>query len=192
LQAGQNIRLYVTASDGDLTAKFEVFADILKEQNQLSTPSFPGSKKNSLGPPGFPALPNFNQRPPPVPKNPPPSISNNPPPRPHFQQKSRSNASTLLRPIRIEDVKNELSEETTTTRRTTTEADLTTQNYTGNGSLYDQAVKSPPDLTVTVVPIISVCAVFLMVGIIAAVFRKKIHLGKPKGSKDDIVSGNIL
>lgn len=51
----------------------------------------------------------------------------------------------------------------------------------------DQPVKSVSDLTVTVVPIVSVCAIFLMVGIIALVFRKKICLGRTKNNKDDMV-----
>lgn len=55
---------------------------------------------------------------------------------------------------------------------------------------FDQPVTSPPELTATLVPIVSVCAVFLTVGIFAIVFRKKICLLKSDDSKDDMV--NIL
>lgn len=55
----------------------------------------------------------------------------------------------------------------------------------------DQAVKSPNDISTTMVPIISVCAVFLTVAIIAIVFRKKIYLGKSKDSKEDMVRLNV-
>lgn len=52
----------------------------------------------------------------------------------------------------------------------------------------DQPVKSVPDLAVTLVPVISVCVIFLIVGGIALIFRKKICLGRTKSTKDDMVS----
>lgn len=200
VQAGEDEHLYVTAYDGQLTAKLEVYVNILNSTSSSFSPQspkmphqFPGLKS----PPGF--MPNFNARPPPaVPKNPPAEIANNPPPmpsQPHFLPKTErpaKNSTTLLRPVKVatNDVKNELEEETTTTRRSTTKKTTATPvsgGNTNNISPLDQAVKSDPDLTVTIVPIISVCAIFLMVGIIAIVFRKKIHLGKPKAAKDDMV-----
>lgn len=154
-QAGQNIRLFVTVSDGELPAKHEVFVNILKASKTYTPPPFTGNVKNG-------------------------------------HQKPKNDVTTHLRPVKVEkeDVKNDLSEEkkeTTTVRINVTQKSSTTESY-GDNKLFDQAVKSPPDVTVTVVPIISVCVVFLMVGIIALVFRKKIHLGKPKSSKEDIVS----
>ncbi|KYB29498.1 tyrosine kinase receptor Cad96Ca isoform X2 [Tribolium castaneum] len=172
-RGGQNVRLYVTASDGELAAKFEVFVNILKDSDPNSSLNFPGSKQNGLVPPPFLTIPNFNQRP----KSPTTATSR----QPHFQPKP--NVTTLLRPIKIEPVKNEIDEKEEATTRKITKTTPTVQPL---NKTIDQAVKTPPDLAVTVVPIISVCAVFLMVGIIAIVFRKKIHLGKPKSSKDDI------
>lgn len=53
----------------------------------------------------------------------------------------------------------------------------------------DQKVKQAPDLTVTFVAVVgSVFAIFLAVGIIALMFRKKICLGRSKDVKEDMVS----
>lgn len=166
--------MYVTASDGELSAKFEVFVNILNDSAlPNSAPVFPGSKQTGLGPPSFLTIPNFNQRP----KNPTTATSR----QPYFQQKP--NPSTHLRPVKIEPINIDPEEKKETT---VVKVETTTKSH--ENRTVDQAVKTPPDIAVTVVPIISVCAVFLMVGIIAVVFRKKIHLGKPKSSKDDIVS----
>ncbi|KAJ3640586.1 hypothetical protein Zmor_027142 [Zophobas morio] len=193
-RGGEHLRLYVTVSEGDLPTKFEVAAYILKASTADSPPE---NNKNRFKIPGFPPRPEYEQRPPLVPNNPPPQIRNYPPPEPLFHPKPST--STYLRPVKLEpkEVKNDINEDETREQETTTVKNATdvpsTQNYDENK--FDQAVKSPPDIAVTVVPIISVCAVFLMVGVIAVVFRKKIHLGKPKGSKDDIrkpSSGGIV
>lgn len=53
----------------------------------------------------------------------------------------------------------------------------------------DLPVRSTPDMTATIVPVLSVCAIFLSVTVIALLFKKKIYLArKKKTKKDDIVS----
>lgn len=52
----------------------------------------------------------------------------------------------------------------------------------------DQRIKQAPDLTMTLVPVLSVFAIFLAVGFIALMFRKKIYLGRSKDVKEDMVS----
>lgn len=52
----------------------------------------------------------------------------------------------------------------------------------------EQPVKSAADLTVTLVPVLSVCMIFLIVGIVALAVRKRNCLGGDKDSKDDMVS----
>lgn len=201
-KGGQNLRLYVTVFDGELEAKTEVYVNILNANKKPTTSSkFPG--QGLIRPPSFPNFPNFNTRvpqPPAIPDNPPISIINNPsmiPKQPHFQEKTypvrkrnSTQVTTVLRPVTVEDVDNELKtdEKQTTTVASTTVKDKEELNDLVNRNLLpvDQAVKSQPEIATTVVPIVSVCAVFLTVGIIAFVFRKKIYLGKPKDSKDDM------
>lgn len=190
-----------------MPAKTEVFVEILNSTRRFSSP-IPGSKNNILNNAGFLNI-NFKQ-PPPVPKYPPPNIANNPPPnparQPFFQQKIernplKSTTSTVLLPVKIpdRDIRNELKEDEQVMQEKQendkklleTSNKTSLENKENSVEPVDQAVKSPSDLTVTIVPVISVCIVFLIVGVIAVIFRKKIYLGKPKGSKDDIVSKNI-
>lgn len=51
----------------------------------------------------------------------------------------------------------------------------------------DFTVKSP-EVASTIVSIVAVCAVFVTVGIIAVIFRKKIYFKKKKDKSDEIVS----
>lgn len=51
----------------------------------------------------------------------------------------------------------------------------------------DLPVKQPPELAVTLIPVISVCAIFLGVAVIAVLFRNKIYLVRTKSGKDDMV-----
>ncbi|XP_018563441.2 tyrosine kinase receptor Cad96Ca-like, partial [Anoplophora glabripennis] len=222
-RAGQNLHLYVTAFDGQLLAKTEVNVNILNESlrynpSKSNRPPFSlGQNANIFKYPGV--LP---PKPPPLPpslpdytNNPPPEISNNPYiQRQHiFQQKtypeqntrkpekkSDKNVATILKPVEIEkEVDNNLSEKTestTNTQKPTTARPVNKDIESTNELLtVDQSVKSLPELTATVIPIASVFAVFLTVGVIAMVFRKKIYLGKPKDSKEDMrkeSSGGIV
>lgn len=199
-QAGENIYLYVTVYDGDLMAKTEVWVNILN--STASTLSSYNGKRP-------PFLPAFNPRPP-------PSISNNPPPippgqQPYFHPKpyldlttrkpiistTKKPNTTHLLPVTFNDVNNDIDNYSLTTRATTITTSTTTakRNYFTNEIdapnetfAVDQPVKSVPDLTVTLVPVISVCVIFLIVGGIALIFRKKICLGRTKSAKDDMVS----
>ncbi|KAJ8939584.1 hypothetical protein NQ314_011081, partial [Rhamnusium bicolor] len=158
-RAGQNLHLYVTAYDGELTAKTEVNVNILN-----------------------PAVP-FN-----------PSQPNRPP----FSLKkpaeiTNKNTPTELKPVTVEkeEIENAITEKTeiaTSTKKTTTTKSVENDDVGLINELLstDDPVKSPPEFTATVIPIISVCAVFLTVGIIAVVFRKKIYVGKSKDSKEDM------
>ncbi|KAG5892404.1 hypothetical protein JTB14_014754 [Gonioctena quinquepunctata] len=101
--------------------------------------------------------------------------------------------TTILKPVpveRQEEVKNSIKEKTesttVTTLRKTTEAALDNEIESTNpvGKL-DESLK-PQEVTATVVPVISVLAVFLTIGIIAVIFRRKIYFGKPSDSKDDM------
>lgn len=201
----------MTAFDGQLVAKTEVNVNILNQSlrfnpSKSNRPPFSlGQNSNFFKYPG--ALPS----PPPLPPslsnyNPPPEISNNPYiQKQHiFQQKSYpepntrrperkpdKNVSTVLKPVPVEkEVDNDLSqktETTTSTQKPTTATAVDKDVEATNELLVDQSVKSPPELTATIIPIASVIAVFLIVGVVAIVFRKKIYLGKPKDSKDDMV-----
>ncbi|CAH1176852.1 unnamed protein product [Phaedon cochleariae] len=50
----------------------------------------------------------------------------------------------------------------------------------------NKTMKPPEEVAATVIPIVSIIAVFLTIGILAVIFRKKLHLGKPKDTKEDM------
>ncbi|KAJ8983276.1 hypothetical protein NQ317_010526 [Molorchus minor] len=217
-RAGQNLHLYVTAYDGELTAKTEVNVNILKSSARFNPskpdrPPFPLGGSSSFN---FPDL--FNKRPsvPIYSNNPPVAEDKSPsyiPPRPYFQQKTYpesntgksqekyNNTITELKPVPVlkDVIENTITEKTeisrTTEKSTTTKASSKEDVELTNELLSSDDVKSPPEFTATVIPIISVGAVFLTVGIIAVVFRKKIYIGKTKDSKEDMrkeSSGSIV
>lgn len=138
--------------------------------------------------------------------NPPPSIANNPPPLPKrvvAQEKTypddhsehsetpqvrtypENNKKTHLIPISYQP------EATAGVPKAddALESEKNKSEIPNNDlSPVDQPVKSVSDLTITLAPVVSVCAIFLVVGIIALVFRKKICLGRTKSNKDEMVS----
>lgn len=199
-RGGENLHLFVTVFDGKLTAKTEVWVNILNSSNSGS-----GSKGHQahIHPP-FLNLSPFNNRPP-------QSIANNPPPVPRppgFQQKKTYPDPTQipdrvhLLPVSPTSQDSQDSERSNKTEGKdgsafTTQKANTSHSPDSENELVplDQPVKSEPDLTITLVPVVSVCAIFLAVGIIALVFRKKICLGRTKGSKEDMrkeSSGGIV
>lgn len=129
-------------------------------------------------------------------------IANNPPPHPGqpiFQQKTypetrvtKTSTKTHLIPVTTESQEDNHS----TTKQQDELRDetkyKTEEDEKDDLQRIDQPVKSEPDLMVTLVPVISVCAIFLTVGIIAMLFRKKICLGRVKESKEDMVSLNYF
>lgn len=199
LQAGEDLLLYVTASkNGGIKAMTEVYVNIINSTASKTNPSSVNSKRP------FPFL-TFNSGQPPA------SIANNPPPypgthryRPNKQDtsigitnlshnSSKSQHSVHLLPVKDdEEVDNYINENDQNREvKSTTEGERSLQTHANENNVLqplDQAVRSVPDLTVTLVPIVSVCAIFLAVGIIALVFRKKICLGRTKDSKEDMVS----
>jgi len=156
-RGGDNIQLYITVSDGDYSAKSEVWVNVISSSKQPK----PANKQ----PIGFPV---FGQL-----------------ARPLFYPKINSDfvqeltsPKTKLQPV-----------QTTTTTPTSSTTEAATKSYNidevpvindniGNQlSPVDLPIKSRPELLSTIVPVISVCAIFLTVGIIAILFRKKICVG---------------
>ncbi|CAH0559226.1 unnamed protein product [Brassicogethes aeneus] len=207
-RAGEQIKLYVIATNGFLPAKIEVFAKI-GQTSQNNRHSFLPSL-----PLGFPR-PNLS-----LANNPPPSIVNNGPAnyfpgsnstKPHFQQKTypevvppRRTTAKVEKPIlpkkthltRLEPVNKKQNKTDITTQPTSKAPEVPVKDEKSNEIVpYDQAVKSQPELTATIVPIVSVCGVFLVVGLLAIIFRKKICPAKPDDTKDDMrkeSSGGIV
>ncbi|XP_066139191.1 tyrosine kinase receptor Cad96Ca isoform X1 [Euwallacea fornicatus] len=199
-KGGTDLHLYVTLSDGQLEAKNEVYVNILNSsvpyKPTLSGPPFPGGPFNPFG--------KFNPRPPDSPSkspynlpsnlgnfnNPPANIANNPPPmptRPHFRPRNNSLEVTALRPVKNqtgrENVKDKKEQVDDKIEAATKKHLLDVTNGNELDAL-DYPVKSP-EVASTIVSIISVCAVFLTVAIIAVIFRKKIYF-KKKEKSDDI------
>ncbi|KAF5289644.1 hypothetical protein FQA39_LY15002 [Lamprigera yunnana] len=195
-KAGENIMLYVTASDGDLTAKTEVWVNIIGSTGNRPKSSFTSNinayaikhQDNRLRPPALLSFPNFSSG------QPPPLIANNPRPypgqNPTITLNTNNISKTHLIPVRnrTDEISNALRNLTrkaesmlieTTTKVLSDERNQVTVPI-------DQTLKSIPELTVTIVPIVSVIAIFLTVGIVALLFRKKICLGRTKDSKEDM------
>ncbi|KAL1501374.1 hypothetical protein ABEB36_006704 [Hypothenemus hampei] len=195
-KAGTDLHLYVTLNDGQLEAKTEVYVNILNSSAPYKPPlgaplGFPGGSFN-------PFRGGFNPRPantPPKPvdnipnnvnvNNPPASIANNPPPvpvtnvKPYFRQRnSTAHDVTPLQPVKEE-------------KPLDIDRNIKTQDEELNPddnllSPVDYPVKSP-EIANTVVSIVSICAVFFTVGIIALIFRKKIYVKKTKDKSSDDV-----
>lgn len=205
----------MTVDDGDLIAKTEVYVNILN--STLST--LPLYNGNKLRPPSF--LSAFNPRPPPSignnpsPPIPPPGGGHHQQQQPYFQQKTyfelttknsilnlsnqKLNTTHLLPIINNSTDGNRSSTSTTVTSQisnvTTTKTIVNDEDNIIGGQKdifpIDRPVKSVPDLAVTLIPIISVCVIFLIVGGVALIFRKKICIGRAKSTKDDMVSVNF-
>ncbi|KAL3280389.1 hypothetical protein HHI36_017874 [Cryptolaemus montrouzieri] len=196
-RGGEDIHLYVTVSDGEVAAKTEVYVNILNGSEPPRNRPFSFGGGNNLRPPNFPNIGNFPNSPI---NNPPPSISNNPrplPKQPYFKKTTHTqtktypdrpkNASddgsgkTILRPILP------TTTSTTTTSTTTAKSKVDLDGTHLTNSIVppkDQAIKSVPEVQINVVPILAVCGVFVAVGIMAIVFRRKLNLGKTKEKED--------
>ncbi|XP_060523799.1 tyrosine kinase receptor Cad96Ca-like [Cylas formicarius] len=192
-RAGENLHLYVTVSDGELAAKTEVYVNILNASSPLRSspkrPAFPPS--TGVFPPGFINYPGFNSRPAPIPQgvlnnltnNPPSSITNNPS-TPHFQQKAPK--ITQLKPVEGVDAEEKGPSRVGTTSTATIPKKDVKEESVENDLGDDYGVRESSEIGSTVVPIMSVLAVFFTVGVLAAIFRKRIYLGKTKKSKEDM------
>ncbi|KAF5299462.1 hypothetical protein FQR65_LT01042 [Abscondita terminalis] len=189
-RAGDNILFYITATDGDLTAKTEVWVNIVGSSNTRSKSSLstnnPYSNKhqdNRLRPPTVLSFTNFNSG------QPPPAIANNPRPYPVQKPLHPINLNkTNLIPVK-DEIDNAPNKFNNTTEPELSSTEATTKIIEERNEVHlpvDQPVKSIPDLTITIVPVVSVIAIFLGVGVIALLFRKKICLGRTKESKEDM------
>lgn len=202
-RAGQNLRLYVIVSDGKYNSKTETNVNIIGANARFvpSKPKRPAYISQNFGFLNYPPPPSS------IPNYPNPSVINNPsfmPKQPPYYQpvspnSKNKNTTTVLKPVPIEkdEVKNDITEkpkETTTVRPSTQkELDKSTEKSVENDVestnellTSDSPVRSVEELSGTIIPIVAVVGVFMTVGIIAFVFRKKIYNGKQKESKDDM------
>lgn len=220
-QAGQNIFLYVTVTDGKLTAKNEVWVNVVNETGLYYPGGGIASGQPKVSPP-FLRFPGYNSRPPPPPNvnlyNQ-PTIGNYRPDEQTSQSNNKNRkvqTKTYLEPD--VDVSNETETNTQTKstqlqptnplvpkfeyppgtrpdlKKNSAEKDihLLTNEIDTDGNIANAteggAVKSVPDLTATIVPVASVCAIFLIVGAIALLFRKKICPSRSTAKKAKMVS----
>lgn len=204
-RAGENLHLYVLVNDGKLEAKTEVNVNILAANSRFN-PSRPLRPPSSgiINYPGL--LPRPGQHPPilnypdgnhqPV-INYPPFI----PKPPYFTDISNpstndmrsTNKNTILKPVTVkhDEIDNSISEkpkETTTTTEKITTKKVIQNDIESTNDLFtsDLPIKSTETLSGTIIPIAAVIGVFLTVGGIAFVFRKKIYSSKEGDGKDDI------
>lgn len=195
-RAGQNMFLYVTATDGKLTAKSEVWVNIMNGSSSSYTPSSP----NRMRPPFLSLPPGFSNRPPPQPPpSMPPLRDERPPPEhPLGTPAPRPVNKTLLQPVITNNDYPTSSKElstpkviVTTSSTTISDAEVEIDPNSTNANITgvftnDLPVESPPELSITLIFVLGICAVFLTVGLLAVVFRKKIYFGRTKNSKEDM------
>ncbi|XP_021933765.1 tyrosine kinase receptor Cad96Ca-like isoform X2 [Zootermopsis nevadensis] len=186
-RGGEQLFLYVTVFDGQVTSKTEVWArirsssatpDSTEINNERPPPGataylpnshfqFPGggSSGGSNIPPGFiqppPPRPEINRKP----RPPPP-----PPPPPQTTQR----AATVQEHARVQ---------TTETALTPLPGGGSPHHNTTNA---EGTVTSVPDLTATLIPISVVCGLFITGGAAAWLFRRKFCRYRNKGNKDDM------
>ncbi|XP_018322259.1 tyrosine kinase receptor Cad96Ca [Agrilus planipennis] len=189
-RGGENIFLYVTVFDGKLTAKTEVWVNILKEGDKNNGGRASSSRNGPMRPNLFST---FNRG------TPPPAIANNPPPHPGlpiFQKKS-----TLVPNSEISKVHLQLINSTTTRSTTSGDVEYKTRDIDlkqgdsnqleeknspkDAASTADESLKAAQDVSVTLVPVVIVCGIFLAVAVLAVVLRKKICWGKIKKAGND-------
>ncbi|KRT84678.1 Cadherin, partial [Oryctes borbonicus] len=168
---GKNYSFYISAFDGRQLSKLEMYAEVVKRLNaNKRLPPFPFAgpflKQKSSSPPILPITRNataFTEKPlaPPAPAN--------------------KNITTYLTPAPPYDRRFNHPQQPLTELKV-----LETVTAASSETPVDQRMKQAPDLTVTLVPILSVFAIFLAVGFIALMFRKKIYLGRSKDVKEDM------
>lgn len=189
-------------SDGHLAAKTEVFVNIVNTTTRGRKPVRP-----PVHPSNYPFnLPGASIYPPqlnpnPAPHNPPPPSQ----PPPHDNTHNTGVTGTHLLPIdphtytplNTNYSNNRTGVDANAGNATKQDADHGVsnkkegENENDNEILpHDQPVRSGvQELAVTLVPVISVCAIFIAVGVIALLFRKKLCLARSKHCKDkDMVS----
>jgi len=208
-RGGESLFLYVTVYDGMLTHKSEVWVDIinttaLQDSRRIAPPKIPSNMgpqfrapppppigNGNFRPPFHPLLQNFNGRPP-IPL--PPNLQN------QFASANKTRITTAP-PI-------ESTSSTTTsapTQSTTvTPPQSTTEQTKDEPSQRNKVVvvTSTPteehpefirNLALTIIPLVLICATFLVSAVSACLFRKKICKSRKKskkGAKDKEISAN--
>lgn len=202
-QAGENFFLYVTVSDGQLTAKSEVYVNIVSQNDtKINRNRRPPGPKIHFGvlPPGFP------QRPPPPIYQRPSDQRTQLDKIPKLTPQLTSTSTTTVAPSTtppVPKVSKETVSETVVTSTSksvfkvphikTTEKPKTI-NYGGSDKT-PTATSSPSvfSILVTVLPVVIFTTVFLVFSILICLFRKKIFKKKHLSKKDaNLVSYVIL
>jgi hypothetical protein len=197
--------LYVTVSDGKLNVKNEVYVSIYDSNSSSNKNNQGGYYPQSNNPgspnlnlPSFLSIPGYNPRP--IPQHPrPPSaslfpIGNQLPPPTNSQPNSNpKRVQTLTYPDRNESNTTELSNDlnpvySESDQPSVNDNHISENPVSGFVNHTDSAVRPISNLTVTLVPIVSVLVVFLVAGVISVVFWKKMCPMKPKSKKSDMVS----
>ncbi|KAI5743423.1 hypothetical protein M8J77_018054 [Diaphorina citri] len=195
-RAGENLFLYVTVWDGQLTAKSEVYVNIVSQNHTKSSPGrrppHPGKSQFPLLPPGFPQRlpPPINQRP-----------SSNNDQRTQLKVQTSSQpppSSTTLPPSTtttpaVPKPSSEIISETIVTSTSKSVFKVPHSKTTELPKTIEYASDRPPTATtppsvfnilVTVLPIVIFTTVFLVFSILICLFRKKIFKKKHLSKKD--------
>ncbi|XP_012266397.1 tyrosine kinase receptor Cad96Ca isoform X2 [Athalia rosae] len=167
-RGGEDLNLYVTVTDGMLTAKTAVYVNIKNTSapNGGNTRSPFSSQHGSGGrirPPlvGLPILQNYPRPPPPPPHIP----SNSNPPRP---------PTTILKPETPEPEMTEVPSSTAATKEDVETNEIAVQTRTALGANVTPSEPSPTqDIAMTIVPAAAVCALVLGLGLGAWSLRHK-------------------
>ncbi|KAJ4446265.1 hypothetical protein ANN_12959 [Periplaneta americana] len=210
IEGGEQLFFYVTVFDGKFTSKTEVWARI---RNSSADPNSTELNNEGPPPPGF--LPNFpsqypgaggggNGRIPPPFIQPPSSLPGftrkprpPPPPPPPPLSPEQTTLITEGKDTAQEPTKAAETAETPTVKVPTPSPTTTTSahyNVTPTTPA-EGTVTSVPDLAATVIPISLVCGLFVIGGIAAWLFRKKLCRYRNKANKDDMhkePSGGIV
>ncbi|XP_069695708.1 tyrosine kinase receptor Cad96Ca isoform X2 [Periplaneta americana] len=208
-RGGEQLFFYVTVFDGKFTSKTEVWARIRNSSADPNStelnnegppppgflPNFPsqypgaGGGGNGRIPPPFiqppSSLPGFTRKPRPPPPPPPPPLS------PEQTTLITEGKDTAQEPTKAETAETPTVKVPTPSPTTTTSAHYNVTPTTPA----EGTVTSVPDLAATVIPISLVCGLFVMGGIAAWLFRKKLCRYRNKANKDDMhkePSGGIV
>lgn len=223
-QAGKNIFLYVTVSDGKLTAKNEIWVNVVNSTGRDGGPQggyFPNAANtrgsSTRNRPPFLPLPGFDSRPRPPPLPPNfgqfPSIGANQPPLGVGESIQNANKNKRNQTKTYIEDDASISNVTRQESKTTLLLPLnplvpnfqyppgTRPNLTSNrindtpvvnneisGNVTESAAEPVSGLTITIIPVTSIFAIFIIIGVMAVIFRKKICPTRISSKKSDMVS----
>ncbi|XP_077287392.1 tyrosine kinase receptor Cad96Ca isoform X2 [Arctopsyche grandis] len=207
-KAGKNIFLYVTVSDGKLTAKNEIWVNVVNSTGRDGGPQggyFP-STANTRGSstrnrPPFLPLPGFDSRPraPPLPPNfgQFPSIGTNQPSLGIGNpiQNGQESKTTLLLPLNPLVPKFQYPPGTRHNFTSNRIDDIPVVNNEISRNVTESAAEPVSGLTITIIPVTSIFAIFIIIGVMAVIFRRKICPTRISSKKADMSkdpSGGIV